>query len=255
MPPLRPKMLSRKGGVKERSNRGRRRKGRGYRDLLYALFFAFIVSTCINSCGLEDVSYYSQPSFTYGGNIITLVHNTSNITNFDGYDIYYRAYQLQDAAETARQSIESAASSTSSTAESVIAQLTTQKFKKMYLYNPETKISTETTPLLTVANSSSSVSFTIQPSNSSSEYWYYKNSSDATAKKYYVARGTGSGESFSAAYNAGDSDYSNTTGAITSGKTVYLVFFAVAYGFDMGNLVTIYGMPTSLSQPVEYTLP
>jgi hypothetical protein len=197
------------------------------------------------------LSYYSTPSFSYDGNIITLNHNTGNVENFLGYDIYYRAYQLKTAADSARTAIESAASSTSTTQESVLSQLKTAGFMKVYLSDFPT---TEQVPLIRVSSPSTAIKYIIQPSNASKVDWYYKSST--SSETVGLVRGTLSSEpSFSKPYLVGDADYSSSNAAIQSGKTVYLVFFAVAYGIKDSDLTAIYSMPASLYTTVEYTLP
>jgi hypothetical protein len=104
-----------------------------------------------------------------------------------------------------------------------------------------------------VSSPSNAIKYSIQLSNSSKVNWYYSSSSDSMTKVGLV-RGTGNGESFSAQYNVGDADYTQSNTAITSGKTVYFVFFAVAYGCK-DDLTAIYSMPASLYANIDYTLP
>jgi hypothetical protein len=199
------------------------------------------------------VYYYSSPGFVLGGNIITLTHNTANTAGnfFLGYDLYYRAYSTESDAQTARQTIESASSATTSTPESVLAQLISAGFKKVYLASNPT---VPPTPLLAGATT-----YTIQfPNASSTVNWYYTTNLTAdtndVTQQIQIVRGIGaSGESFNYQYASGDLDYASTTMAVTSGMQVHLVFFAIAYGFDVTNMASIYSYPASLYQEVGGT--
>jgi hypothetical protein len=209
-----------------------------------ALFLALafpLLTLC--GCGLESLVYYSPPGFVLGGgNIITLSHNTSNIDNFIGYDIYYRAYSTLTDATNARTTIENASNVTTSTPEGVLAQLTgIQGYKKMFLASTPT---VAPTPLLSGAST-----YTIQLTNT--ENWYYY--SDVVPSHIALVRGTGSGESFNATYSIGVSpattDYTSPDNSSrSSGQSVFIVAFAVAYGYDFTKLLSIYSFPASLNQ-------
>lgn len=208
-------------------------------------------------CGLETVSYYGDPGFYYSGNVLTVTHNTSNNDgNFLGYDIYYRAYPSSTTADTARAAIESAISSTSATPESVISQMKSAGFVKMYLGSSPTSAPT---PLIKVASGdlSSAVKYNFTFLNSSSSTnWYYAASSDSSTQ-YEVVRGLGlkSYNSFNYPYQIGDTDYSSSNVAVSSKGTVYLVFFAVAYGYDISKLSSTYSFPAALYETISYSLP
>jgi hypothetical protein len=224
------------------------------RKRLLAALGVGLACLCLSTCGLEDISYYESPSFIYGSNILTLTHNTSNVENFLGYDVYYRAYQTEALANTARATIESAIGTSGSTPDSVISTMTTNKFVKMYLASTPT---VAPTPLCKVASPSSSIAFNFLLDKSTAN-WYFTTSTDSSSTPTYVVRGLGrsSNNSFNYGYLTSDStDYSYSTDAIESGDTVYLVFFAVGYGYDFDKLAAKYSFPVSLYETVAYTLP
>jgi hypothetical protein len=221
-----------------------------------ALFLVVGFSFFFNGCGLETVTYYSPPSFSYGSNILTLTHNSANSSAFLGYDIYYRAYYSQSEADTARQNIENLTSSVSSTPESVLTQMTSTGFKRIYLAsNPLTA----PIPLLPVA-SGTAPTYTFQmPNNTQSTNWYFTVSTDTSnaPTETEIVRGLGisTNNSFNYQYAVGDIDYGSTTGAVTSNglvNSVSLVFFAVAYGYDFTKLTSVYSFPQSLYVSVQY---
>lgn len=250
-------------GIRARRNRPGKRAGEGRLGsgprpaltfscnslALWALFS--IPSLCLAGCGLETVTYYSPPSFSYGSNILTLTHNASNSIAFLGYDIYYRAYISQTEADTARQTIEISTGSTSSTPESVLNLMTTNGFKKIYLAsNPLTA----PTPLLPVT-SGTTPSFTIlMPRDSQSTNWYYTVSTDSSNNPTQIVRGINlsANNSFNYQYAVNDLDYGSTSGSVTAGGTVNFVFFAVAYGYNFTTLTSIYSFPQSLYSSVPY---
>jgi hypothetical protein len=206
------------------------------------------------------VTYYQAPAFTYAGYAITLTHNTANTAStFLGYNIYYHAYQTQTLADTARQTIESAISSSSSTPQSVLASMTNQGFVEIYNASTPT---VSPTPLCSVSSSAATtaVNFNFLMDNTSiATNWYYTASTDSSSTHHYVVRAlptvVAPYNSFNYTYQTSDSDYASTNNAVTAGGIVYLVFFAVAYGYDISTLSSIYSFPTSLWQSIAYTLP
>jgi hypothetical protein len=207
---------------------------------------------CLSGCGLESVTYYSPPTFAYAGNILTLTHNSDNSdSSFLGYDIYYRAFGTLAEANTARASIESATNATTSTPESVLALLAANSFKKVYRATAPT---TAPSPLL---DEGATTYYMYLANDSSTTNWYYITNIDATHVE--IVRGTGNGDSFNDSYLAGDVDYGSTTMSVTSKGSVYIVAFAVAFGYDFTNLKSTYSFPASLYQPIGgsngYSLP
>jgi hypothetical protein len=177
---------------------------------------------------------------------VTLTHNPANSdSNFLGYDVYYRAYGTLADADTARISIENAANLTTSTPEGVLSQMTSLGFKKIYLYP---NYSVPPTPLF-----SGSTTYTIQTIGGTiSTNWYYVTTSSAV--HIQIIRATGNSnvpyDSFNYQYGIGDSDYASTTMGVTAGNPVFIVAFAVAYGFDFTKLTPIYSFPASLYQEI-----
>jgi hypothetical protein len=213
-----------------------------------------ILAVSMVCCGVESVSYYSPPSFTYGGNVITLTHNTVNTESFLGYDIYYRVYNDDNTAQADRTFIENASNSANSTPESVLGQVTSRGFKKMYLAAIP---ATAPTPLLSIASPTTAVTFTIQmPQSTQFTNWYFTKSTDASLVPTEIIRCINSigSNSFNSLYNPGDSDYAASIQA-GDGTQVYMVAFAVAYGYDLTNLVSIFSFPASLYSEIKYSIP
>jgi hypothetical protein len=225
--------------------------------------FALILGTtlCLSTCGLDVVSYYQAPIFTYVSNAFTLTHNTANAdSNFLGYNIYYHAYQTQALADTARQAIETATGTTSSTPQSVLSSMTSAGFVLMYPAWASGATAVSPTPLCKVTNPTSVVNFNfIMDSSSQATNWYYTASTDSSSTHVYVVRALTSVNppynSFNYTYQTSDTDYTSTTNAVSAGGTVWLVFFAVAYGYDINTLSSIYSFPTSFWASIQYTLP
>jgi hypothetical protein len=242
------------GGEPAQRNSGGRRLGAGrlpsrhrpspVLSIAFGLALVF-PSLTLTACGLESLVYYSPPGFALGGgNIITLTHNSANVDSFLGYDIYYRAYSNLSDATNARTTIENASNLTTATPDGVLSQLTgTQGFKKVFLASNS---SVPPTPLF-----SGATTYTIQLIRTSSTAdWYY--TTDLSATPIELVRGTGSGESFNSSYLAGTSSDYTATDFISkipgSSQSVFIVAFAVAYGYDFTKLQSIYSLPASLYQ-------
>ena len=90
----------------------------------------------------------------------------------------------------------------------------------------------------------------------STKNWYF--TTTGSSAQTYVVRGLSRAinNSFNDSYLTSDAtDYSSSTDAVMSGGTVYLVFFAVGYGYDISKLTAKYSFPVSLNQTIAYTLP
>lgn len=239
------------------------RKGEGtsrLKGILVGCIAAPLLCLSLSTCGLDSIVYYSQPSFSYDGGLLTLNHNTANTEFFLGYDIYYRVYSDVSVADTDRLEIESATSSTTGTPETAIAKMIGLQFKKIYLASAPT---IEPTPLLKVDTPTSSTTFNIYMQGStSSSNWYFTTAADPTQLE--IVRGTGTvnsatglGQSFNSSYSViSDTDYDSTTTAAGSGGTIHFVFFAVAYGYNINKLAAVYSYPTSTYlSDISYSIP
>jgi hypothetical protein len=254
-------------GARSLKNKRRRRLGEGGRRELVppqtpaiALFLAlaFPLLTLVG-CGLEgDTTYYASPTFTDNSGSLTLTHSSSNSSypTFLGYDIYYRAYSNQIDADAARTTIENAANLATSTPESVLSQMTNLNFKKIYLASAP---SLSPTPLFNFSsggNANGATTITIQLLNTSSTTnWYFITNVNSTPVQIVRCVG-GNYNSFNYTYAPGDIDYASNT-AVGPNGTLYIVAFAVAYGFDISTMATTYSFPTSLFREVwgGYLLP
>jgi hypothetical protein len=237
-------------------NRAAGRRGEGELSPLLgtairlALAFPILILT---GCGLESVNYYSPPGFQDRGNFIVLSHDSSNNDpSFLGYDIYYRAYATLAEANSARSNIESATNATTSTPESVLSKMTGElNFKKIY---PASDYLKEPMPLL----KDDASTYTIYlPKDNPTTNWYYV--TNVSPVQIPIVRATGYGDSFNETYKVGDLDYASTNTGVSSAQSVFIVAFAIAYGYDFSKLSSIYSFPASLYQPIGgsngYTLP
>lgn len=205
----------------------------------------------LSSCGLESSTYYYTPSFYFSGTSgpIVLQHNTANTdSSFLGYEVYYRVYYGNDdgydEAEADYVMISSTVQNTDVyTPTTALNKLKAQGFVRL-LSDTDYETYFHTT-------SSSSTKFTIQL-DSSVRDWYFIDSSDSSGTKTAVYRSKSSSSSradavsFNTKYSSGDADYDSST-TCNSGDDLYIVMFAVAYGFDLTSSGAIYSLPVVCS--------
>jgi hypothetical protein len=234
---------------------------------------ALILSSAllVSNCGLENVSFYTPPTFQNYSGVLRLTHSTANTdSTFLGYNVYYKAYADPKKAGSEKASVEAALGLATSTPESSLNQIKGLGFKPVYLAS---KPDNETLPLLSVPDADKSTGryFSISlTANSDPANWSFTDSTDpSTAAGTEIVRSTAKskdgqyvGNSFNGEYVVGDKDYdgsvADSTAPISSpyGSTIHFVFFAVAYGYDLVKIRDIYSMPVSLDgEPVEYFIP
>lgn len=241
-----------KRAVPRNSRKTRNRAGKGRPSPALKrpawLGIALLAALALSSCGLESSTYYYTPSFTFSGTSgpIVLQHNTANTdSSFLGYEVYYRVYYNDsngdgyDAADADYVMISSTVQNTDVyTPTTALNKLKAQGFVRL-LSDTDYETYFHTT-------SSSSTKFTIQLDNSVRN-WYFTDSSDSTSTQTAIYRNTGSSDvSFNTTYTSGDDDYDSST-TIGSGKEIYIVMFAVAYGFDLSSSGAIYSLPVVCS--------
>jgi hypothetical protein len=231
-----------------RTNRG------GPRPLALASLSAVsALAASLCSCGIETVQIYSAPSLVDSGGSLTLTHDSDNAIDgtFLGYEIYYHIYDDSvDNAKKAtddRKAVESLAAQESSTPDACIEKLSSLGFKRLKDAN-----GLDGRPIFAIASDSV---FTIGfPPN---EDWYYYGAS-SPATHHEVTRWISEPSDIvsfvsSAGYAPSDSDY---TGSSMTGGTIHVVFFAVAYGFDITTLSTIESLPASTYTEISlYVVP
>jgi hypothetical protein len=216
------------------------------RRIVY-LGFVLFAALAVSSCGLESSTYYYTPSFTFSGTSgpIVLQHNTANTdSSFLGYEVYYRVY-YNDAAGNGYEAADADYVMISSTVQNTDVYTPTTALNKLKAQGFVRLLSDTDYETYFHTTSSSSTKFTIQLDNSVRD-WYFIDSSDSSTQTA-IYRNTGStGVSFNTTYTSGDDDYDSST-TIGSGKEIYIVMFAVAYGFDLSSSGAIYSLPVVCS--------
>lgn len=212
------------------------------------LFFFF-------SCGLPTSDYLYPPSdFSSTSGILRLYHNTSNIDDsasaalFKGYDIYYRIFDSSTAADTSYTYLYN-----NLTYSNISTVAYSQKYYVLSKRNYAGDAYDLTTPLIPFGSSDTYTYFDLNINNSTT--WTIT-ADDSATFLYYIVRDRGTTTSASTAdfclhaqYNSGDQDYAGD--GISSGDSVYIVYFAVAYGVS-SSLADIYSDPIVIG-PVTYT--
>lgn len=205
-------------------------------------------------CGIDTYTYYYPPTVSYTAPNMELSHNTSNSDpSLLGYDIYYRVFQEKTSADGVCAAIYAAANSSSSSPSGLLAQLvagTLPGYSGYRFYKMANENGVDPTPLLKV-DDGEDYRLTITTGD-----WVIYNVD--TAADYIRARRTSSlttanrlfyESSVGATWQSSDYDYSGDT--ISGSTTVYLVAFAVAYGFNLGasGPAETYSMPTVFRDP------
>lgn len=230
----------------------RANRGGPLRLALASLSAASALAASLCSCGIETVQIYSAPSLVYSGGSLTLTHDSGNAIDgtFLGYEIYYRVYDnsaenIQKATDD-RKAVEALAALESSTPDACMGKLASLGFKRLKDAN-----GLDSRPLFAI--SADSV-FTIGLPASAD--WYYYGASTSTtyhAISRWISEPTDIVSFVSTAgYVPGDSDY--TGSYIISSDTINIVFFAVAYGFDITTLSTIESLPASTYTDISLTI-
>lgn len=217
----------------------------------------FLFSLAFSACGIQTIIYYDPPDVEASSNLLTIEHDSSNDSAdyFQGYEVYYRVFDDEDKAQSIGSAIYSASNSTSISPDYLLSQL--EAGSGSYSGYPFHRMTdgTETRPLLPV---SSGTEYGIYIKEETDWTYYIGSGSSELTLKRGVTDGSGyrsfaeseAGET----WLSGDTDYS---GSDVSGDTdLYLVAFAVAYGFDPDNVETVYSMPavfyTSPSSGTQY---
>jgi hypothetical protein len=224
----------------------------GLRPLaLASLSAASVLAASLFSCGIETVQIYSPPTLVDTGGSLTLTHDTDNAIDgtFLGYEIYYHVYDnsadnIQKASDD-RKAVEALAAQASSTPDACIDKLSSLGFKRI-----KDAGGLDSRPLFAIA--ADSVFTIVLPPNAS---WYYYGAA-TSATHHEVSRWIsepGDIVSFvsTSGYASGDSDF---TGSNMTSGTIHVVFFAVAYGFDITTLSTIESLPASTYTDISLSI-
>jgi hypothetical protein len=232
---------------------------------LSASFIQFLlISFIVTGCGLESSIYYSPPNFFVSGlyGPIFLTHNTANNDgSFLGYDVYYRVYFDPTAATTDMDLISTLSDINNYTPLSALNKLTSMGFTRMFYLESENYGLNSNSPLLRVANVLQSSTYTILVNLLPN--WYYSSSDNTdTIQLVRNISSPGSLASFNSRYSIGNADYADKTNVPEANGWVYIVMFAVAYGFDINSTSsssTILSFPKgailSFQLPSTYPIP
>ena len=230
---------------------------RGQRDKV-AFFFrradAFFVALAILllfSCGLPTSDYLYPPAgfSSPSGNLVQLVHDTRNIYEvaelFRGYDIYYRIFDNRDDAIDS-----SIYLSEYLTSGNITSIASSQGYYVLVKYDKNNAL-VDTAPLIPVSDNSYDY---FDLNLKSSERWTITSEDETTI--YSIVRDKKTATStyadfyLSANYEKGDLDYESDGISDNDDGSVYIVFFAVAYGIS-SSLSEIYSDPIVL-EPIPY---
>jgi len=213
----------------------------GQRQLLVA---AAVLALALSACGIQTVIYYDRPGVSMSGDTqLVIDHDSSNgsADYFQGYEIYYRVFKDSATASSVGSAIYSASYSTSTSPDYLLSQLEagSGSFSGYPFYRMTN--GTDERPLLSYA-SGTEYTVTIQ----SEQDWEYAILPASSNPLKRASATSPSYEAFDRAEDgktwlSGDADYSGDT--ISGNTDLYLVAFAVGYGFDASNVETIYSMP------------
>lgn len=225
---------------------------RGQRDKVtfsprgVAASFIIVMAALLFSCGLPTSEYLYPPAFESLVGVIRLTHKTENIDDaasaalFKGYDIYYRIFDSETEASKSYDELDSSLTSTT------IATVAPAKGYYVLVKFGDTNV-----PLIPVSdntynyfdlNLNTNDGWTITTSTGTTLFHHVlRDKDDSSTADFYL----------SAQYSSTDQDYEGD--GISSGNSVYIVFFAVAHGVSSSSIGTdIYSDPKIL-EPIAYT--
>jgi len=213
---------------------------------------AFLVALALLllfSCGLPTSDYLYPPAYfsPSGESLVQLIHDSRNIDDveslFKGYDIYYRIFDNKDDAEESYSDLNNNLTSGNITQiASLYGYYVLVKYKNNSL-DP-------TVPLIPVADNSyssfylhlnSDSRWTITADdNQTTLFSILRNKSDTAKVDFYSSKD----------YSSDDHDYEGDGISGNVDGSVYIVFFAVAYGIS-SSLSELYSDPRVLG-PIAY---
>ena len=232
--------------------------------LIVTLFEISIVSFCIImiSCGLPTAEYLFPPDdFSSANGVLVIYHNKENIDEptissiFLGYEIYYRVFDDKNEAEQSYYNIRNMTSS------NVIQTANYYQYYPLkHRISASGQYSLDISPLIKKEslikvssnkynlnmNTQGTWTLTDEGSNTVIDSIVRNRSDTASSADIVKADFYRSSE-----YKVGDRDYAGTN-SVTPGGSVYIVFFAFAYGFDPSTMKNVYSDPVILEPSVEY---
>ena len=226
-------------------------------EISIVCFFIIMIS-----CGLPTAEYLFPPDdFSSANGVLVIYHNKENIDEptissiFLGYEIYYRVFDVQNDAIQSYYNIRNMTSS------NVIQTANYYQYYPLkHRISASGQYSLDISPLIKKEslikvssnkynlnmNTQGTWTLTDEGSNTVIDSIVRNRSDTASSADIVKADFYRSSE-----YKVGDRDYAGTN-SVTPGGSVYIVFFAFAYGFDPSNMKNVYSNPLIL-EPVEYT--
>ncbi len=216
-------------------------------------FFVALALLLLFSCGLPTSDYLYPPVYfsSPSGNRVQLIHDTRNIDDvaelFKGYDIYYRVFDSQNDATNSSSYLSNYLTS------SDIAQIeSTEGYYVLVKYDKTNTYLDDTVPLIPVSDNTH-ISFDLHLNSDSRWTITATKADESQTTLYYISRNKGDTATAEfcsrSQYLKGDLDYAGD--GILVGESVYIVFFAVAYGIS-SSLSELYSDPRVLG-PIQYT--
>jgi hypothetical protein len=213
-------------------------------------FTALLTSLLAFSCGLPTSEYLFSPiDFSYTGSNLSLRHDEHNIDGtglFKGYEIYYRLFQNPDDAKDSLSSALKLASNYPNSPNTFMQMaVTSLSFRRMLQITsvPGSSNVIDSRPLIPVSDNSV-IQFDL-----SMNTW----SIDLNGSVVKVARNNGTtlanlaDFSLSTCYNSTNLDYSGAD----SPDSVYIVLFAVAYGYSATSFSDVFSTPVFIPNSIE----
>jgi len=213
-------------------------------------FFVALALLLLFSCGLPTSDYLYPPAdfLSPSSNIVRLIHDTSNIdiaALFKGYEIYYRVFDSETDANSSYNYLYN-----NLTSSNISTVASSKGYYVLVKYNDSSA------PLIPVSDNSydyfdlnlnASSRWTITSevgSTTTTLSSVFRDKDDSTTTTSSDADFYGCGQ-----YSSDDHDYEGD--GVSSGSSVYIVFFAVSYGVS-SSLNDFYSEPIVL-EPITYT--
>jgi hypothetical protein len=233
--------------------RGQRGKVAFFSQRGSALLVVTAVALLLFSCGLPTSDYLYPPAhfLSPSSNIVRLIHDTSNIDYsdiaalFKGYEIYYRVFDSETDANISYNYLYN-----NLTSSNISTVASSKGYYVLVKYNDSSA------PLIPVSDNS--YDYFDLNLNASSRWTITTEVGSTTTTLSSVFRDkddstttTSSDADFyvSGQYSSDDHDYEGD--GVSSGSSVYIVFFAVSYGVS-SSLNDFYSEPIVL-EPITYT--
>lgn len=212
-------------------------------------FFVMFAFLLLFSCGLPTSDYLYPPAnfSALGDSPVQLVPDTRNIDIdelFKGYDIYYRIFDSQEKANESSTKLSSKLTSGNITS---VASLEG--------YYVLVKENDDSAPLIPVSDDNTYRSFDLHLY--SDETWTITADDNEIVLLYYIFRNKSGMDTADfcsrSQYLEGDPDYEGDGISGNVDDSVYIVFFAVAYGISSSSIGSgLYSDPIVLL-PIQYT--